>query len=108
MQQNELDFVLLRQYLPDIFIENYNHKRGKMMEAMQTWIEKLDNPFVLVGFVVFILGSVIVAFSKKSKQKIIQTSKGDDSPNLIFDNTKVKEGGIHINLSTSKNKNERN
>ena len=44
---------------------------------MKTWIENLDNPLVLVGFVVFILAGVISLFIRKAKSSQNVTQKGD-------------------------------
>lgn len=46
---------------------------------MKTWIENLDNPLVLVGFVVFILAGVISLFIRKAKSSPNVTIKGDDN-----------------------------
>lgn len=46
------------------------------METTKIWIENLDNPFVLIGFVVFILAGVITVAVKKNRQQ----TKGDNSP----------------------------
>ena len=46
---------------------------------MGTWIEHLNNPFVLVGFVVFILGGVISLFIRKAKVNQNQNIKGENN-----------------------------
>ena len=52
------------------------------METMNVWIENLDNPFVLVGFVVFILAGVISLFIRKAKGSQNQNVKGDGGVNI--------------------------
>ena len=46
---------------------------------MNTWIENLNNPLVLVGFVVFILAGVISLFIRKPKTSQTQEVKGNNN-----------------------------
>ena len=44
---------------------------------MNTWIDNLNNPLVLVAFVVFILAGVISLFIRKAKPSQNQEVKGN-------------------------------
>jgi len=46
---------------------------------MNTWIDNLNNPLVLVGFVVFILAGVISLFIRKAKPSQNQEVKGNNN-----------------------------
>ena len=61
---------------------------------MKTWIENLNNPLVLVGFVVFILAGVIGLFIKRAKSGQNQIIKGDK-------NTSIAAGGS-VTFNTDK------
>ena len=52
------------------------------METMTIWIENLDNPLVLVGFVVFVLAGVISLFIRKAKGSQNQNIKGNGGVNI--------------------------
>jgi hypothetical protein len=61
---------------------------------MKTWIENLNNPLVLVAFVVFILAGVISLFIKRAKASQKLVIKGDK-------NIGIAAGGS-VTLSTNK------
>ncbi|BBL77491.1 hypothetical protein [Methylomagnum ishizawai] len=63
------------------------------MGSQKAWIDNLDNPIVLIGFIVFILSGVIVSKIKNSKQQ----TKGYNSP-IINSN-----GSVNYSIDKSKN-----
>jgi hypothetical protein len=46
---------------------------------MKTWIEHLNDPLVLVGFIVFILAGVISLFIRKAKPSQSQKVSGSNN-----------------------------
>lgn len=64
---------------------------------METWIQNLNNPLVLVGFVVFILAGVISLFIRKvNRDKQTQKITGNE-------NTSIQAGG-NVNMNADKPK----
>ena len=53
---------------------------------MKTWIENLDNPLVLVGFIVFILAGVIGLFIRRAKPSQNQNIKGVNNTSIAAGN----------------------
>lgn len=65
---------------------------------MKTWIDNLDNPLVLVGFVVVVLAGVISLFIRRAKASQSQKIEGDN-------NTSIAAGGnVSFNKEPQKKK----